>query len=419
MKHLITPMLFLLTLGASAQVTDVLFVGNSFTGSNGMPEMLYELALSKGDTMGYESSTPQTATLDQHSTNLTTIDLMNDGGWEHIIIQEQGQLPIFALGEVETTVFEPATEIIEYARQFSECCMPIFFMTWGYEDGDTENCEDVPEACTYDGMTQLLSDRYMQMAQENNCWVAPIGEAWKYCRQITNDTIPLYEVDGYSPSLAGSYLTACVLYASIWGENPMGSVYYGGLPDDDGYLLQTVANQIVLEQNDDWNFISYLDAELFFTIGDPFTTVDVETSIYVDSILVNYDGQIFNWQNGDGSSLILGEGTHYFEVEIYSNCVNEIGFFLDSLVIDGDVGIDQLQRQYQLYPNPFDSEIRIDGINPGTLVKMVDITGREVQCGKDYLTNSVRLMTSDLPVGTYFVILGDARNTKAIKVMKN
>lgn len=419
MKHLITLLAIFLTLGASAQVTDVLFVGNNFTGSNSMPEMLYELALSKGDTMAYEASTPQAASLSQHATNLTTIDLINDGGWEHIVLQEQGQLPIFALDEVETTVFEPAAEIIQYARQNNECCMPLFFMTWGYEDGDPDNCEDVPQACTFDGMTDLLSDRYLQMAQENECWVAPIGEAWRYARLITGDTIPLYEIDGFTPSLAGSYLTACVLYASIWDENPMGSVYYGGLPDDDGYLLQTVANQIVLEQNDDWNFISYLSAELFFTVGDPFTTVDIETSFYVDSVLVNYEGQVFNWQDGDGSSLILGEGTHYFEVEIFSNCVNEIGFFLDSLVIGGGVGIDQLNNAYQVYPNPFDSEIRIEGSNPNTLIKVVDITGREVSCEVQYQTGSIRILTSDLPTGTYFVLLGDARSTDAIKVIKN
>ncbi len=49
-----------------AQSLDVLFIGNSYTYANNMPQMVSELALSFGDTLNFESSTPGGATFNTH-----------------------------------------------------------------------------------------------------------------------------------------------------------------------------------------------------------------------------------------------------------------------------------------------------------------------------------------------------------------
>jgi hypothetical protein len=53
--------------------------------------------------------------------------------------------------------------------------------------------------------------------------------------------VNLYVADKRHPSLAGSYLTAATLVASIWNVNPVGSKYTAGLPTDVARHLQEVA----------------------------------------------------------------------------------------------------------------------------------------------------------------------------------
>ena len=48
-------------------------------------------------------------------------------------------------------------------------------MTWGRENGDQSNCQSWPPVCTYEGMDDLLRERYMIMANDNNALVAPVG----------------------------------------------------------------------------------------------------------------------------------------------------------------------------------------------------------------------------------------------------
>ena len=65
-------------------------------------------------------------------------------------------------------------------------------------------------------------------------WMAPVGLAFAHIHDnvvaagfnasLTGNTFyDLYNADGSHPSLAGSYLAACVLYATMTGETPVGS----------------------------------------------------------------------------------------------------------------------------------------------------------------------------------------------------
>ena len=53
--------------------------------------------------------------------------------------------------------------------------------------------------------------------------------------------INLYVPDKRHPSVAGSYLAAATLLASVWNVNPVGNRYTAGLPADVARHLQEVA----------------------------------------------------------------------------------------------------------------------------------------------------------------------------------
>ena len=103
---------------------------------------------------------------------------------------------------------------------------PMFLMTWAYADK--------PE------MTQGLADAYTEAGKQNNAHVIPAGLAFAASIAKRPD-INLYVPDKRHPSLAGSYLTAATMVASIWNVNPVGSKFTSGLPADVARHLQEVA----------------------------------------------------------------------------------------------------------------------------------------------------------------------------------
>ena len=56
-----------------------------------------------------------------------------------------------------------------------------------------------------------------------------------------------YREDLKHPSVAGSYLTACVFYASFFGHPPKNTLYNAGLPVKTAKALQDIAWATVTE----------------------------------------------------------------------------------------------------------------------------------------------------------------------------
>lgn len=54
-------------------------------------------------------------------------------------------------------------------------------------------------------------------------------------------TIDLWQDDGSHPTVAGTYLAACVFYGVIFGESPRGLSYHDGLTSNEAAYLQSVA----------------------------------------------------------------------------------------------------------------------------------------------------------------------------------
>ena len=60
----------------------VLFIGNSYTYMNGLPELINQIAISKGNSLIYESHTPGGSTLIQHASNSNVQSLLNATEWD-------------------------------------------------------------------------------------------------------------------------------------------------------------------------------------------------------------------------------------------------------------------------------------------------------------------------------------------------
>ena len=119
----------------------------------------------------------------------------------------------------------------EYARKHSDTVRangaePAFFMSWAYQDK--------PE------MTQQLADEYLKAGRANNALVVPAGLAFAESVRRRPE-LNLYVADKRHPSLAGTYLAACTVMASVYKQSPVGNRYTAGLPPDVAAHLQAVA----------------------------------------------------------------------------------------------------------------------------------------------------------------------------------
>ncbi len=119
----------------------------------------------------------------------------------------------------------------EYAKKHSDTvraggAQPAFFMSWAYQDK--------PE------MTQQLAAEYIKAGKQNNALVVPAGLAFA-ASVAKRPELNLYIADKRHPSLAGTYLAACTVMASVYKKNPVGSKYTAGLPADVAGHLQAVA----------------------------------------------------------------------------------------------------------------------------------------------------------------------------------
>jgi hypothetical protein len=125
----------------------------------------------------------------------------------------------------------------DYAKKNSDIVRahgtrPVFFMSWAYADK--------PE------MTAQLAEAYTVAGNDNNALVIPAGLA--FARAIAKQPeLNLYVADKRHPSLAGTYLASCVVYAALTGRSPVGNSYLAGIDAPTAKFLQIVAWETVQE----------------------------------------------------------------------------------------------------------------------------------------------------------------------------
>ncbi|MAQ32145.1 MAG: hypothetical protein CMD26_05410 [Flavobacteriales bacterium] len=236
---------------------DVLFIGNSYTMYNNLPSLISSIASSMGDELNTDQSLLGGASLQSHTNNNTTTNLIMSGNWDYVVLQEQSQYPSFPLWQVEQDVFPYASQLNNLVNEYNECGRTVFFMTWGRENGDQNNCENWPPVCTYEGMDDLLRERYMIMADNNNALASPVGAVWRFIRDSEYD-IDLYIADGSHPSVLGSYVAAICFYTTLFQKNPLEIPWdiSLGISENTAQLIHEAVKQVVYDSFEEWNIES-------------------------------------------------------------------------------------------------------------------------------------------------------------------
>jgi hypothetical protein len=403
MRYYVLLAFYLLCHSLSAQIKYALFIGNSYTYVNDLPQLTSDVALSAGDTLVVASSTFGGSTLAAHSVYANTLSMIAQGTWDYVILQEQSQLPSFDIAQVEAESFPYAHILDSLIRAANPCTETLFYMTWGRKNGDANNCAVWPPVCNYDGMDSLLNLRYRMMAEMNDAVVSPVGAIWHQIRN-ENSNIELYAADESHPSAAGSYAAACSFYEIIFGHPATQITSSNSLPEADAEWIRNIAHDVISNNETLW-YIGEYDPHAGFE-SNPVAENSVQfvnTSTY---------GNQYLWDFGDGSTSIETNPIHeyaqsgdYVVTLTVSNCGQADNF--STLISAGPMSASELslnQINFICYPNPFEEYIVIEYNLPEAFqITIVDITGNVVKKTKGY--TGARIELGSLSCGVYLLKL--------------
>jgi hypothetical protein len=418
----IAALLLLINYSTQAQtIKRVVFLGNSYTYVNDLPLIISKLASNTGDSLYYQQSTPGGYTLEGHSTNPTSLALIQQSGWDYMILQEQSQKPSWPISQVMTDVYPYAQSLCNIFKVANPCSKPMFFMTWGRKNGDSYNCANWPPVCTYSGMDSLLNLRYRMLADSNQAIVSPVGAVWHYIRDNFSD-IELYSADESHPSLNGSYAAACTFYSLIFQKDPINITNDYGLNPDYATRIRQAAKLIAFDSLLKWNVGVFQNPQP----NPQFQYNQLLDTVYFTNNTVNADS--FKWYFGDGDSSSVANPRHHYNQAgnynvklIATICDNAdtITQIISFAVLPDNINEVELIRPI-VFPNPVIDNLNIEferiyNINS---INLYSIDGRLVLAKEDVNTNSLSLNLSNLYRGIYFLKFRIKNQNFQYKVVK-
>jgi hypothetical protein len=206
----------------------VLFVGNSYTYFEKMPDMVANIAKSSNTKLITKMSAPGGARLREHwlgLRNIKTKEIIQNGSFDIVVLQGQSMA---ALKRPDT--------LKKYAALFSNYikkhrAKPYFYLTWAREK--------TPER------QQEINTVYTEISKHNKATLVPVGKAWELAKKL-RPHIKLYTPDGSHPNKLGAYLTASVFASMLLDKLPIKiEKNTSSLPQKDIKFCKTVTKKIL------------------------------------------------------------------------------------------------------------------------------------------------------------------------------
>jgi hypothetical protein len=194
---------FPLVLDAQQKELKVLFVGNSYTYGNNLPQIVSILSDSTETKLITRKSVIGGAYLREHwngDRELNTLELIAKGDFDIVVLQNNSMSAMF----VPDSTIKYVSLFTEYNKLHG--AETYLFNTWAREK--------VPQ------FQPEIDAMYLDAARESGAVRVPVGSAWELALDI-RPTINLFTSDGSHPNELGTLLIACIFVKSITGELPL------------------------------------------------------------------------------------------------------------------------------------------------------------------------------------------------------
>ena len=227
----------------------ILFIGNSYTGVNKLPDVFVEVVKSSGrQAPVVKSSTPGGRTLKQHLAIVGSMKLVDEGGWDVVVLQGQSQEPAIAEKDraVRKEFQESAAELCKRVRAKSPKAKIYFYETWArhpdYWKVRGEKWVDV--GADPKEMQSRLRGWYGVVAKDNGATLVPCGDAWEL-NYAADKPVRLHSKDNSHPEFVGTYLNALIFFGKIYDVKMPAPKWLGKLDEAQAKLMQGYAAQVM------------------------------------------------------------------------------------------------------------------------------------------------------------------------------
>jgi PKD repeat protein len=394
----------------------VLFLGNSYTYVNNLPQLIKDIALANGDTLIFDSNCPGGQTFQGHFADPLTITKVTSMVWNKVVLQAQSQEPSFDPIQVSAQTLPYAIKLDSIFKHYNACMETVFYETWGRKNGDASNCPFYTPVCTYLGMQNRLRDSYKLFADTTHSVFSPAGEAFRKSI-LLNPSLELYNVDESHPSLEGSYLTACVFYEVLFHKSVLTNTYNPGVSPSNSSFLQQIAHDVVRDSLSTWNIGKY----------NPYAPFSASLIGSLNYQFTGFSNTLSNkWYFGDGTASILSSPAHTYSISqtytvshvVNSSCGKDSSSIIVTPIVLGISNLNNVGSSMSIFPNPAAKELSIKytaTFNSFINYRIYDAIGNEYLKG----TAFDKINIESLSNGIYFIEIKENSKSHSFKFIKS
>jgi hypothetical protein len=190
-----------LPVSSEPHILHVLFIGNSLTTVNNVPDLVARLAAAARQPFQHRTVAFDGYSLEDHWHRGDARRVIAEGGWSIVVLQQgPSALP------------QSRVNLRDYVRRFDGDARRIgartaLYMVWPTADRRGDFAD--------------VKQSYSTAAHDVDGVFIPGGEAWLEAWR-RDQRLELYGSDGFHPTPAGSYLVALVMFDILFTRSPIG-----------------------------------------------------------------------------------------------------------------------------------------------------------------------------------------------------
>lgn len=223
----------------------ILMVGNSLTYTNDIPALLRYMCRDTGINAAVDSVTQGGHSLTQYAYPTTAweeqlhekiMTKLTTQKWDYVILQGRSDETIVN----EESMRRAVAYFYPYIKNAG--AQMVLYLTWAPDYGTG--------GYDIDARQGEIAKVYYSIARQYNCALAPSGIAFARERRLYPDYDLYYSSsDRLHPNLSGSYLSACCIYATLFGKSPDHISYTAGLASEKAGALRGIASDVTLRRS--------------------------------------------------------------------------------------------------------------------------------------------------------------------------
>jgi len=235
----------------------VLFIGSSYFAVNDMPGIFREFARRAGQDVFIRREVMSGRYLDYFAASTHTEQVIAEQAWDYVLLQGGCQNAAYPDTHDEITpnsgyhpVFPALDALKTKIESNHSATRTVYMLPWAFEDGMTW----VPgQTDTFADMQHRIRENVLRWADSLDLTVAPVGWVWYQVMHGDPPVHYLHMSDWNHPNWRGSYLSAAVIFATVFQESVTDVTYDVGLSVSEARGLREIASRTVLDSLRLWN----------------------------------------------------------------------------------------------------------------------------------------------------------------------